>query len=351
MAPLELACLTAVLSACTPDFGKFHRAPHDAGVDAGREAGTRASDAAAASNTSVKDSAAVKASQAGAPGGDAAAAGPARDAGMRTRPNDAATDASTSGADANVSRDSGTRCAAGFRAGTSGCTDIDECAEATHTCHPSATCKNTEGSFDCTCPLGFAGGTPTGFACRPRIAVGVQHTCGLLMSGHVLCWGDNTNGQLGDGTMMNSTSPVAVSGIANAVGIEAGGSCTCAVLSDRTVTCWGTYPVPGNSSHLAATPEGLAGQNDVAMVSTDGTHSCLVRMNGHVACWGSALAGALGNGVSSNTMAFNPMDVAAVTDVQHVSTGAAGNERTCATRKDGNVLCWAPRFWATERWP
>ncbi len=59
-----------------------------------------------------------------------------------------------------------------------------------------------------------------------EIAAGGGHTCARLTDGTVRCWGYNGNGQLGNGTTTNSTTPVAVSGLANVAEIAAGGTTT-----------------------------------------------------------------------------------------------------------------------------
>jgi hypothetical protein len=229
-------------------------------------------------------------------------------------------------------------CEDGFEPSGDTCVDIDECAEGTHTCHPSASCKNTDGGYDCTCPVGYAGGTPDGFACTPRIAVSYNHTCALLSNGHVSCWGDNTKGQLGDGSMMNSTSPVAVQGISTAMGIEIGALCSCAVLRDGTTWCWGQTAF--GATDFSMVPEMVSGIDDASMVATDCRHSCAVRTNGHVACWGNGEGGALGNGDTSSTIVEQAVDVAGVTNAVHVSVGASTRAKSCATAKNGGVQCW-----------
>src|SRR5689334_3998245 len=73
------------------------------------------------------------------------------------------------------------------------------------------------------------------------IAVGRQHSCAILGSqGTVRCWGRNDGGQLGNGTSSQSINqPVFVTGLANVVALTAGDLHTCAVRVDGTVWCWG----------------------------------------------------------------------------------------------------------------
>ena len=65
------------------------------------------------------------------------------------------------------------------------------------------------------------------------------HGCAVMQDGTVRCWGFNLYGQLGNGTIVNSSTPVQVSGISNARAVDAGFHHTVALLEDGAVWTWG----------------------------------------------------------------------------------------------------------------
>ena len=92
----------------------------------------------------------------------------------------------------------------------------------------------------------------SGITSADSVATGSGHTCTKLKDGTVQCWGANGSGQLGNGTTTDSFVPVTVTGITNAVVIAAaGGSYTCAMLGDGSVQCWGdnTFGQLGNGTN------------------------------------------------------------------------------------------------------
>ncbi len=173
------------------------------------------------------------------------------------------------------------------------------------------------------------------------ITAGYQHSCALTTGGAVLCWGLNVSGQLGDGTTANRSVPVAVTGLASGVAaIAASGDDTCAVTTSGALLCWGYNGIGelGNgttvNNSVPVTVTGLA--SGVAAVAASGWHTCALTTGGGVLCWGYNNQGQLGEG----TAVDSSVPVAVTGLASGVAAIATGNSHNCALTTGGGVRCW-----------
>lgn len=147
------------------------------------------------------------------------------------------------------------------------------------------------------------------------VLVGATHggswqsvSCGLATDSRAWCWGDNTAGQIGDGTKVTRTKPVAVSGGLLFVQVSPGGIHTCGATTDNRAYCWGSN---GNAQlgdgSLAdhSTPGQVVGGLPFRGVAAGGLHSCGVTTANLAYCWGSNAYGEIGDG-TVNGNPFTP---------------------------------------------
>lgn len=178
------------------------------------------------------------------------------------------------------------------------------------------------------------------------IAAYYQHACAVMMDGTVECWGDDSSGQIGDGNVTPDAgvpSPVKVAGVAGATAVGVGEEFSCALVDDDAggdVLCWGdnTYGELGNGSTTpSTTPVEVQGATGATILAVGGSHACASSVSaGGVLCWGSGGSGQLGNGDTSNSS--TPVPVANVGG--YPESLAAGGFHTCALFATPNVQCW-----------
>lgn len=174
------------------------------------------------------------------------------------------------------------------------------------------------------------------------VAAGMDHTCVVLRSGAARCWGANGEGQLGTssaGDVYNLSGDDVTGLSAGVKEIGAGPFHTCALMQTGTVKCWGRND-RGQLGIAASTrslvPVDVPGLTNVTAIAVGAGTSCALLADGTEKCWGSNLSGALGNGNETSTHL-----------PQTVTTGvlalAPGNDYGCAAKKDGSAACWGAK--------
>lgn len=169
-----------------------------------------------------------------------------------------------------------------------------------------------------------------------------DHRCALLSSGGVDCWGFNGFGELGNGitTLEETWNPVAVTGLSNAVAVSAGLDNTCALTAGGTVECWGANnwgQLGSSTPSESATPLVVGGVSDAVAISVGQYDACAVLKGGAAECWGSGSHGELGDGSENSTS--NPTAVSGLTNAVAISATSVG-DFTCALISNGTVKCW-----------
>jgi len=184
------------------------------------------------------------------------------------------------------------------------------------------------------------------------IAAGYTHTCVLTSAGASWCWGSNSHGQLGDGSLVDRSLPVLVSGLGAATHLDAGWNHSCARLADASFRCWGSI-VNGRlgTGHVAESwvpvPVGLT--TDASTLTADYRIGCGTLADGTARCWGNNLYGQLGDGTThDSSLAKEVVGLGGVTSISSSSSVPSMSwkqHHTCAGLLDGSAWCWGVNAW------
>ncbi len=182
------------------------------------------------------------------------------------------------------------------------------------------------------------------------IVAGVQHTCGLTSNGAAYCWGRNTQGELGNSTNLETStpnpSPLLVQGGLAFTTLAAGSGFTCGLTAAGPAYCWGNNAVgslgnPTNSGTLVPNPAPLpvSGNHMFVALKAGNGHACGLTADGTVYCWGYNLWGQLGTEVNAGGVTPTPTPTPVASSAAFTQI-AAGESHTCGLTAAGAAWCW-----------
>lgn len=172
-----------------------------------------------------------------------------------------------------------------------------------------------------------------------QVATGWRSHCFALKSdGTVWAWGQNQYGQLGDGTSTDRGTPVQVSGLTGVVQVSVGWYHSLALKSDGTVWVWGwnEYGQLGDGTFDARkTPFQITALTGIVQVAGASIHSLALKSDGTVWAWGVNTEGELGDGTTTNKK--TPVRVLGLSGVAQL---ANGTWHSLALKSDGTLWAW-----------
>ena len=188
------------------------------------------------------------------------------------------------------------------------------------------------------------------------ITAGNQHACALFSDNSIHCWGDNAYGQLGADTGAEPSPTAQKVGVTLPPGtsvrnVTAGGSHSCALLSDNAIYCWGRNysgelgsETNGDTTLTPVKVDLVVDSNiSIQRIVLGDAHTCALLSDNTIRCWGFNYYGQLGveENFETQTATYSPVTAnlslgigIAITDI-----GSDG-QRTCAVLSDRTIYCW-----------
>lgn len=171
------------------------------------------------------------------------------------------------------------------------------------------------------------------------VTAGFSHNCGIQTNGTLWCWGNNSYGQMGDGTTLTKWDPVQIGTDTDWISVDGGDSAhTCGIKTNGTLWCWGNNScgqVGDGTTTNKTIPTQVGSNTNWVSVFVGEQHTCGLKTDGTLWCWGRNSSGQLGDGTTINTN--TPIQIGTGIDW---TAGFGGGYHTCGLRTDGTLWCW-----------
>jgi len=175
-----------------------------------------------------------------------------------------------------------------------------------------------------------------------HIEIGTTHSCAISTLGAAWCWGEFTNGRLGTTQESNAVTPTATASLGSTASeVAAGGAHTCALLTTASITCFGNNNMGQLGQALttasSSTPTLVTLSTTATHVTAGSQFTCALLRTAAVHCFGDNASGQLGSGSIGSTRE-TPGAVTGLTGT--VVDVVAGTSHACAVMSTGEVRCW-----------
>ena len=179
------------------------------------------------------------------------------------------------------------------------------------------------------------------------VSLGSGYGCGVTSNQAAYCWGLNDYGQLGDGTLTDTDTPVPVASDIRFTAVAASSLHTCGIDAMGAAYCWGNNGASGRlgtgstgyDNQSTSVPLRVVGGHSFIAISLGSDHTCGLVDGGSAYCWGSYEFGQLGNGRAGGPADYHSTPVAVAGDLAFVTLDAGG-QHTCAVTVRGAAYCW-----------
>ena len=178
-----------------------------------------------------------------------------------------------------------------------------------------------------------------------QISTNPSFSCALTRSGRAFCWGDSTNGHIGNGTdknVKNTPKEVTMPGDVRFTQVSTNMNFSCALGNDSATYCWGygeSGQIGNGQNQTQEIPVKVTIPTGISFnqISTNENYSCALGSDTAIYCWGYGLYGQLGNG---NTGVSNiPVKVSMPIGI-NFSFVETNDDFSCALSTMGTVYCW-----------